>query len=102
MCLRNAILKARTVGIGSYTAEEAIDWGITGASLRAAGLDFDLRKARPYSGYENFEFDIPTADVSDSYTRAVVRGGGDPPEPAHYPNSASITCRPAPTRQTTP
>ncbi len=73
MCLNNAILKRRTVGVGSYNGQEAIDWGITGASLRAAGVDFDLRKARPYSGYENFEFDVPTADVSDSYTRAVVR-----------------------------
>ena len=73
MCLENAILKARTQGIGSYTGEEAIDWGVTGASLRAAGVNFDLRKARPYSGYENFEFEVPVADVSDSWTRATVR-----------------------------
>ncbi len=73
MCLENGLLKRRTRGIGSYNAEQAIDWGVTGASLRAAGVNFDLRKARPYSGYENFEFEVPTADVSDSYTRAVVR-----------------------------
>lgn len=73
MCLENGVLKRRTQGIGSYNAEQAIEWGVTGASLRAAGVNFDLRKARPYSGYENFEFEVPTADVSDSYTRAVVR-----------------------------
>lgn len=73
MCLENGLIQRRTRGVGSYNAEEAIDWGITGASLRAAGVNFDLRKARPYSGYENFEFEVPLADVSDSYTRALVR-----------------------------
>jgi NADH-quinone oxidoreductase subunit C/D len=73
MAMQNSILKQRTVGIGSYTPQEAIDWGITGPSLRATGVDFDLRRDRPYGGYEQFEFEVPTARNGDSYDRAVVR-----------------------------
>ena len=73
MTMQNSILKQRTVGIGCYTPQEAIDWGITGPSLRATGVDFDLRRDRPYGGYEQFEFDVPTASNGDCYDRAVVR-----------------------------
>ena len=73
MTMQNSILKQRTVGIGSYTAQEAIDWGITGPSLRATGVDFDLRRDRPYGGYDQFEFEVPIAQGGDSYDRAVVR-----------------------------
>lgn len=73
--MRNSILRARTIGIGAYGVEEAFDWGITGAGLRACGFDFDYRKKRPYSGYENFEFDVPLAQNGDCFDRAVVRIG---------------------------
>lgn len=73
LVMQNMIFKARTVGVGAYNTQEAIEWGVTGAGLRATGVAFDWRKARPYSGYENFEFDIPTAQKGDCYDRALVR-----------------------------
>jgi NADH-quinone oxidoreductase subunit C/D len=73
--IKNRIFKARTVGIGVYTTAEAIDWGITGSGLRATGFDWDYRKKRPYSGFENFEFDIPLGKNGDCYDRALVRMG---------------------------
>lgn len=71
--LQNRIFKGRTEGIGRYTIDEAIEWGVTGPNLRACGFDWDFRKRQPYSGYEQFEFDIPTAQTGDCYGRAAVR-----------------------------
>jgi NADH-quinone oxidoreductase subunit C/D len=73
MVMQNRIFKARTVGVGEYTAEEALDWGITGPGLRACGVNFDYRKARPYSGYDQLNFDVPLADRSDCYNRVKLR-----------------------------
>src|ERR1700756_3182684 len=71
--MKNGILRARTIHVAEYNTAEAIEWGATGAGLRATGCNYDLRKARPYSGYENFEFEVPLASNADAYDRAVVR-----------------------------
>jgi NADH-quinone oxidoreductase subunit C/D len=71
--MRNGILRARTIDVAQYNQEEAIEWGVTGAGLRATGCNYDLRKARPYSGYENFDFEVPLASKGDAYDRAMVR-----------------------------
>ena len=72
LVMKNRIIKARTVGIGAYTTEEAIEWGVTGPGLRATGFEWDFRKKRPYSGYDRFEFDIPVGQNGDCYDRALV------------------------------
>lgn len=72
LVMDNVIFKARTVGIGAFSLDDAIAWGATGPMLRACGLAWDLRKARPYSGYEQFDFEVPAASHGDCYDRAVV------------------------------
>ena len=73
MAMQNKMLKARTVGIGVYTQQEALDWGITGPGLRATGIDWDVRKKRPYGGYDQFDFEVPTSNNGDCYDRAELR-----------------------------
>ncbi len=73
MITGNPIWKGRTQGIGKLTAQQARSLGVTGPMLRGSGVKFDYRKARPYSGYENYDFTIPTATEGDSYGRYLVR-----------------------------
>ncbi len=73
MVMQNSILKKRTVGIGAYSTREAIEWGVTGPGLRATGFSWDMRKQRPYSGYDQFDFEVPVGENGDCYDRCRVR-----------------------------
>jgi len=69
----NSLFKDRTIGVGVITPQQCIEWGVTGPIMRGAGLAYDIRKALPYSGYEQYEFDIPTYTGGDIYARYRVR-----------------------------
>jgi len=70
---KNPLFLERTRKIGIISGEDAIHWGVTGPPLRASGVAFDLRKAQPYSGYEQYDFVIPTQTDGDTYARYLVR-----------------------------
>nr|MBP6730442.1 NADH-quinone oxidoreductase subunit D [Chitinophagales bacterium] len=70
---RNRIFMDRCVNVGGISAEKAISYGFTGPNLRAAGVDYDIRKMNPYSSYQDFEFDIPVGKSGDTYDRYSVR-----------------------------
>jgi NADH-quinone oxidoreductase subunit D len=69
----NTIWLKRTQGVGCISAAEAVDYGMTGPNLRSTGIEYDVRKARPYSGYENYEFEVPSGTEGDIYDRYLVR-----------------------------
>jgi NADH-quinone oxidoreductase subunit D len=71
---RNKIFMDRTVGVGVISKEDALAYGLTGPNLRGSGVPMDLRKDRPYSGYDQVEFDVPVGTVGDCYDRYLVRG----------------------------
>ncbi len=73
MLIENAIFLDRTKGIGAISKEDAISYGITGPVLRACGVPYDLRRERPYLGYENYDFKVCTAEEGDVFARFVVR-----------------------------
>jgi NADH-quinone oxidoreductase subunit C/D len=73
MVMQNKILQKRCIDIGVYTTAEALDWGVTGPGLRASGFDWYILKKRPYGGYDQFDFEVPTASNGDTFDRAVVR-----------------------------
>jgi len=70
---RNPLMLDRTYGIGKLTGEECLNFGVTGPMLRASGVKWDLRKDRPYSGYEQYDFKVPTRTEGDVYARYLVR-----------------------------
>jgi NADH-quinone oxidoreductase subunit D len=70
---RNPLMLDRTLGIGRLTGEECLNFGVTGPMLRASGVKWDLRKTQPYSGYEQYDFEIPTRPEGDVYARFLVR-----------------------------
>jgi NADH-quinone oxidoreductase subunit D len=69
----NEIFLKRTKGVGIISAEDGIALGLSGPSLRGSGVAYDIRKAAPYTGYEQFDFEIPTGTVGDVYDRYMVR-----------------------------
>jgi NADH-quinone oxidoreductase subunit D len=69
----NTIWQSRTVGIGVISAEDAIDWGVTGPCLRGSGVEIDVRRTNPYTGYETYDFEIPTEPNGDVWSRFKVR-----------------------------
>ncbi len=69
----NRIWLDRTKDIGVISAQEAIDYGLSGPPLRGSGVDYDLRKLRPYGGYEEFDFDVPVGVNGDTYDRYLIR-----------------------------
>jgi NADH-quinone oxidoreductase subunit D len=69
----NPIWLKRTVGNGVISAEDAIDFGITGPALRGSGVDWDLRRDNPYSGYEKYQFQVPVGENCDTFDRYKVR-----------------------------
>lgn len=72
---KNPLFLDRTRKIGAISAEEAINWGLTGSTLRGSGFNYDVRKVFPYSGYEQYEFDVPLGKDGDVYSRYLVRIG---------------------------
>ena len=70
---RNSIFQSRLVDVGVMDADKALEFGLTGPNLRASGIAYDVRKARPYLGYDEYDFDVPVGVVGDAYDRYLVR-----------------------------
>jgi NADH-quinone oxidoreductase subunit D len=73
MLSENRIWLSRTVGIGVISAEDAIAIGLSGPALRGSGVEWDIRKARPYAAYAEMNFDVPIGENGDTYDRYLVR-----------------------------
>jgi NADH-quinone oxidoreductase subunit D len=70
---KNPLFVDRTKGIAVISGEDAVRWGMTGPSLRGSGVNYDIRKVRPYSGYEQYEFDVPVGENGDVFSRYIIR-----------------------------
>ncbi len=73
LLIRNKIWIERTKGVAVISAEDAVDLGLTGPALRGSGVPYDVRKATPYLGYENYDFEVPIANEGDAYSRFLCR-----------------------------
>lgn len=73
LLLGNHIFKKRFVGVAPFSAEQALDWGLTGPPLRSTGVPYDVRKSDPYSVYPRFDFEVVVRSNGDNYDRAVIR-----------------------------
>ena len=73
MFTRNAIWIGRTQGVGAISGEDAINYSLSGPMLRASGVSYDVRKDRPYLGYDSYDFDVPVGEHGDIYDRYLVR-----------------------------
>lgn len=73
MLTHNRIFVDRLVGVGVLTKEQALDWGVTGPIGRASGADWDVRRDRPYLGYDRYDFAVPTQEAGDCYARYLQR-----------------------------
>ncbi|MBV6520926.1 MAG: NADH-quinone oxidoreductase subunit 4 [Gemmatimonadaceae bacterium] len=73
MVTRNGIWVGRTIGIGAMTADEAVNYGLSGSMVRASGVAYDVRKDFPYLDYETYDFDVPVGSTGDVYDRFLVR-----------------------------
>jgi len=70
---KNPLFLDRTKGIGYVSPEQAISWGLSGPALRGSSINYDIRKAAPYSSYDHFEFDVPLGKNGDIYDRYIIR-----------------------------
>lgn len=70
--VKNAIIRARSRGVGQFTTADALAWGASGPMLRGTGFAWDLRKVRPYGGYDQFDFEVPVGSNGDAYDRLIV------------------------------
>ena len=70
---RNPIWLDRTKGVGTISKQDAVGYGLTGPNLRGSGVDYDIRKAHPYLGYEQYDFEVPVGSVGDCFDRYLVR-----------------------------
>jgi NADH-quinone oxidoreductase subunit D len=73
MLTKSVVLRKRLEGVGVLSKEDALSLGVTGPLLRGSGVNYDLRKAAPYSGYDRYEFEVPISDRGDSYGRYLIR-----------------------------
>ena len=73
MLTKNAIWVGRTIGLGAMSADEAVNYGLSGPMLRASGVAYDVRKDFPYLDYETYDFDVPVGQAGDVYDRYLVR-----------------------------